>query len=191
MKLSAIILAGGKSSRMGTDKGLVLFNGKPMVEYLIEIFRSLNIPTIIVANNSEYNQFDVPVFEDLIKEKGPLAGIYTGLSHVESGMSVVVSCDIPCVSREMIETLVENVGSEKITIVSYKDRIHPLIGLYSTDLTNDLLKSLELNELRVRDFINSEDSKIIQLEDFNLNDTDKQVMNINTKEELNLIENGK
>ena len=67
MKLSAIILAGGKSSRMGTDKGLVLFNGKPMVEYLIEIFRSLNIPTIIVANNSEYNQFDVPVFEDLIK----------------------------------------------------------------------------------------------------------------------------
>jgi molybdopterin-guanine dinucleotide biosynthesis protein A len=87
--------------------------------------------------------------------------------------------------------LIQKSGNEKITIVSYDNRIHPLIGLYSTDLISDLLKSIQMNQLRVRDFIDSVDSKIIQLEDLDLADRELQLMNINTKEELNLIENGK
>lgn len=191
MNYMAIILAGGKSSRMGSDKGLVLYNGKPMIEYLLDIFSSLGMKTIIVANNSDYKKFNVPVFEDVIKEKGPLSGIYTGLLHVETEKNIVVSCDIPCISKEMIETLIHNSGDEKITIVSYKNRIHPLIGIYSKDLANQILKKVENDELKVRCFIDEMDSKIIQLDEFILEDIEKQLMNINTKEDLNWIEHGK
>jgi len=190
MKLTAIILAGGKSSRMGTDKGLVLFNGKPMIEYLIAIFKSLDIPIIIIANNPIYNQFNVPVFEDLIKEKGPLSGIYTGLSNVETEKNIVISCDVPCVSNEMIEILIQSSKNEKITIVSYKNKIHPLIGIYSKELIDKLLSNLLSEKLKVRDLIDSVDSKIIELDELNLINIEKQLTNINTKVELKLIEDG-
>ncbi len=190
MKLTAIILAGGKSSRMGTDKGLVLFNGKPMIEYLIAIFKSLDIPIIIIANNPIYNQFNVPVFEDLIKEKGPLSGIYTGLSNVETEKNIVISCDVPCVSNEMIEILIQSSKNEKITIVSYKNKIHPLIGIYSKELIDKLLSNLLSEKLKVRDLIDSVDSKIIELDELNLINIEKQLTNINTKVELKLIVDG-
>ncbi len=191
MTYTAIILAGGKSSRMGSDKGLLLLKGRPMIDYLLTIFAVLKIKVIIVANNSGYERFNVPVFKDVIEGKGPLVGIYTGLLKVKTEKNIIVSCDVPCVSKEMIETLIDNSGDEKITVVAYKDKIHPLIGIYSKSIAEKILEKIESEQLKVRLLIDEVDSKVIQLEDYQLVGIENQLMNVNTKEDLKWIEDGK
>lgn len=188
MNYTAIILAGGKSSRMGEDKGLVLLNGKPMVEYLLDLFRLLCVDVIIVSNNPVYKQFNVPVFEDVIKDKGPLAGIYTGLLQVETEKNIIVSCDIPCMSSHLIEMLLSSSVDHLISVLSYQNKIHPLIGIYSKSLTEDLLNEIQNNSLRVADFVKKHQSNIVKLEEEKF---EKELYNINTKEELKMIEHGK
>lgn len=75
MQVGAIILAGGKSSRMGVDKGLMLLNEKPMVQHVIDAVKLVADEIIIVANNKEYKQFGYTVISDEIENAGPLAGI--------------------------------------------------------------------------------------------------------------------
>lgn len=72
--IDAHILAGGKSSRMGADKGLLLFKGKPLIERVIEQLYPLFKTICIVSNNREYERFGLQVIEDLIKDIGPGRG---------------------------------------------------------------------------------------------------------------------
>ena len=71
MDCTGIILAGGKSSRMGSDKGLLPYKGKPLVTYAIEVLRPLTDRIIIVGNNEAYKQFDCPLIPDEIADCGP------------------------------------------------------------------------------------------------------------------------
>ena len=92
MEITGIILAGGKSSRMGTDKGLLLLNGKPMVKYVIDVLSKVTSKIIIIANNDEYKQFGYKVYSDLIKDKGPVGGIYTAMNYTNSNTNICISC---------------------------------------------------------------------------------------------------
>ena len=80
MNLSLIILAGGNSSRMGTDKGLLSFRGKPMVQHVLDNLCSDFQDTIIVCNNNNYKQFEKTIITDNHNSLGPLGGIEAGLS---------------------------------------------------------------------------------------------------------------
>lgn len=191
MNLTAIILAGGKSSRMGTDKGLLLVNGKPMIEYLIDLFNAFQIETIIISNNPVYNQFNVPVYEDLIKDKGPLAGIYTGLSNVETEKNIIVSCDVPGITMKIIDLLIGVSLGEFPTIISYKGKKHPLIGVYPKSIKDKLRDDIDNDRLKVMSSIEEIGVNIIELEHFNIKDVALKLRNINTKGELKFFENGK
>ncbi|NQX97356.1 MAG: molybdenum cofactor guanylyltransferase [Flavobacteriales bacterium] len=148
MNRTGIILAGGKSSRMNEDKGLMLLDGKPMIQYVIDALNPLVDEIIIVSNNPEYEQFGYSVYEDLIKRKGPLAGIYTGLSHSTSETNIILSCDIPYVSAELLSFLIEN-NHDQITIPAYKGRTHQLIGVFSKSCEINFLMSLEKEQLKL------------------------------------------
>ncbi|MEO6902558.1 MAG: NTP transferase domain-containing protein [Bacteroidia bacterium] len=77
--ITGIVLAREKSSGMGTDKGLTLLNGKPMMEHILNaLFPCVN-DILIVANNQNYTTFGYPIYEDVIKDCGPMGGTYTGL----------------------------------------------------------------------------------------------------------------
>jgi molybdopterin-guanine dinucleotide biosynthesis protein A len=84
---NAYILAGGKSSRMHTDKGLLLFEGKAMVQYFIEQLQPIFSKLFIVSNNPEDEKFRLEVIPDSIKDIGPAGGIYTALKHSNSDNS--------------------------------------------------------------------------------------------------------
>ncbi len=83
---TGIILAGGKSSRMGTEKGLVEINHKKMIEYSIDQLKKVTENIIIISNTNKYNYLKYPVYEDLIKDIGPIGGIYTGLCKNSDSM---------------------------------------------------------------------------------------------------------
>lgn len=189
MKFTAIILAGGKSSRMGTDKGLVQIKEVPMIERVINAVVKAGITNvIIVSGNSEYEKFGFPVYPDIFPEKGPLGGIYTGLLKSTTNKNLILSCDIPLINDVVLNLLIRNGLDKSITILKHEDRLHNLIGVYDKCLVDDLEKHITSNKLKVGQFIESHSPKIIDLKML-LPDLDDLILaNINSKEELKKLE---
>lgn len=191
MKYTAIILAGCKSSRMGSDKGLVLLNGKPMISYIVEILKKMQIPIIIISNNVTYKQFGFPVFSDIIKEKGPLGGIYTGLLNSKTESNIILSCDVPFLSNRIIELIINKDNGYPISVVQSNGKTHPLIGLYSKKIVKKLFDTILMEKLKVRSFIEEFPLNIIEFDKQEILEYENEIRNINTKEELKIIEYGK
>lgn len=127
---SAYILAGGKSSRMGEDKGLKLFNGKALVQIVIDQLQQVVKKVVIVSNNIAYKQFGLEVIEDVVKDIGPAGGIYSALKHSTSDKNFIVSCDMPNISAQAIHFMLDNCYTDAVCIPQYKNKLEPLFGIY-------------------------------------------------------------
>ncbi|MEX2564732.1 MAG: molybdenum cofactor guanylyltransferase [Cyclobacteriaceae bacterium] len=125
------ILAGGKSSRMGEDKGLKLFNGKALVKTVIVQMQLAVDKVVIVSNNKYYQQFGLEVIEDVVKNIGPAGGIYTALQHISTDKNFIVSCDMPFVIAESIAFMLKNSDDSEITMPEMNRKLEPLFGVYS------------------------------------------------------------
>ena len=189
MHATGIILAGGKSSRMGEDKGLVLLNGKPMVQYIIEVLKEVVSDIIIISNNESYTKFGIPVYADIIKDKGPVGGIYTGLYNSTTELNFCISCDVPMISSDFILWLLKRSGKSYITIPIYKDKVHQMIGVYSKHVLSNFKESTEKGHLKLSQVNSDMACEIIDIEKEYANFDELIFSNINTKNELRSITN--
>lgn len=151
--LTAIILAGGKSSRIGPDKNksMLRLNG----EYLIDIVRSklkcIVGDNIIIAGPPERYLSYKQVVPDLFFQKGPLAGIYSGLRASPSQYNLVVGCDMPFLEVKLLKYMTENISSNDIVIPRYSDGyIEPLCAIYSKRCLETIEKNLVEHIFSVR-----------------------------------------
>jgi molybdopterin-guanine dinucleotide biosynthesis protein A len=183
--ITGYILAGGKSSRMGTDKGLLLFNGKPMIQYVIDQMQTVFTKVVIVSNNPEYDKFGVEVIPDLIKDIGPAGGIYAALLHSETQLNFVVSCDMPFVTASAIEFIINNTKENQIVLVENNSKIEPLFGIYAKDCEQAWLHLIEQHKIKLQEMVLHFKFKAIPIEN---NDIFGKSFfkNINTKEDLNI-----
>lgn len=182
------ILAGGKSSRMGTDKGLLLIEGKAMIEYVIEQMQSVFDNLVIVSNNPEYEKFGLKVIPDLIKDIGPAGGIYTALNHSDSQLNFIVSCDMPFVTKEAIEFIVANTNESKIVLLENHGKLEPLFGVYSKDCTEKWLQLIQQEKVKLQDMVLNFKLKTILIENNEIFAA-TFFKNINTKADYNNILN--
>jgi len=146
-KLTGIILAGGKSSRMGTDKGMIDFKGKKLIEYAIEIISSLVDDIIIIANENSYSSLGYKVFKDSIKEIGPLGGIITALQNTNTEKNIILSCDMPFVNKGLLQYLINKSEGFDITVPIHNNRTEQLLGVYSKTCLKTFLAQAEKNNL--------------------------------------------
>lgn len=153
--LTGIILAGGQSRRMGMPKGLFLINGKPMIRYVFEAIKPFCNEVLVVANTGDYDFLKLPVFNDIIKGKGPLTGIYTGLHFSGSSANLFMPCDMPFISAAVIEHLLENAENSEIVIPELKSKWFPLCGIYHKNIKGIFYQKLAENELSVKKVISS------------------------------------
>ena len=109
--ITGIILAGGKSSRMGTDKGFLVLKGKSFIQHSIDVLKPLVSEIIIVSDNPEYDAFNFKRIEDIIKDAGPIAGICSGLKASSSQYNLVLSCDIPLIKAEILQKLINAINN--------------------------------------------------------------------------------
>ena len=180
MQVGAIILAGGKSSRMGVDKGLMLLNEKPMVQHVIDVGKLIADELIIVANSEEYQQLGYKVVADEIENSGPLAGICAGLKKASHHYNFVLSCDVPFITKEMLSLLMQEVASFDAAIFEKRENLHPLIGIYSKNCLPKFESALKANELKLKTVIHHVAFKKIDGTLFQ----DKLFNNINSKLDL-------
>ena len=182
--ITGIILAGGKSSRMGSDKGIVNLNGKKFIEHILAAVLPNVIEVLIIANNDNYNNLGYKVIKDKIKDCGPLGGIYTGLMNSKTENNIVVSCDIPFINSDLIKYIIENTSNADITVPVYKGNIEPLCAVY-TKRTSDQIYNLIMNkDLKIQNILKYFITKEIFITKMQKFYTDKLFVNINTPEEL-------
>lgn len=151
--LSIYILAGGKSRRMGQDKGLIDLLGKPMIKHLLDRVSILNLPIKIVAHNEDYKQFGFPVIKDIIPEKGPIGGLFTALSDAVSRYVLLMSCDMPFLRLEFINALIEQKKDNTIVISELHNKILPFPGIYPVNLLQVIQLHLQNDRLKFQKFI--------------------------------------
>lgn len=179
-ELGIIILAGGKSSRMGEDKGLKNLNGKPMVSHVIDTAHKISDNIILIANNRDYLMFGIPVYDDLYKETGPLGGIYTGLHYSRFEKNLVLSCDIPFVNTELLEFIIASSSDYDITVPVHNGRSHQLIGIYQKSCLKVFQKQLYNGNYKIRDAFD-----LLNVQKLNCDEFDKRYFrNINSPDDL-------
>ncbi len=171
---------------MGSDKGLLPLEGKPFVAHIIEALKPLVNEIMIVSDNTEYDQFGVTRIEDLIKDAGPLAGLYSGLAHSKTEENLVMSCDVPLIDIAVLKRLVsENEERYDAIQVQSQEKTMPLIALYKKRIIPKCKTLLDSGERRLRFFVSQLETKTIVLDPH----LDLHTTNVNTPEDLKRIEN--
>jgi molybdenum cofactor guanylyltransferase len=139
IKLTGIILAGGLSRRMGTDKGLVLFKGQALIQYPIEIFFKMCSEILISSNSEEYAKLGFKVVPDIYPDIGPMGGIYSCLKQSTNELSLVLSCDMPFVTVKIFNHLLDKRGNSQVCVPWHeKDKFEPLCGVYHNGVLNEM-----------------------------------------------------
>ena len=149
-RVNGYILAGGLSSRMGEDKGLLLVKDKAMITYVIEQMKPLFDNLVIVSNNPTYQKFGLEVIPDVIKNIGPAGGIYTALTHSDANMNFIVSCDMPFITKNAIDFMIKNSHYSPIVLAENQGKVEPLFGLYSKDCTEIWLQLIQQKSINCR-----------------------------------------
>ena len=196
---TAIILSGGLSKRMGENKSLLKLNEKTIIEHSVELMKSLFSNVILITNTpKEYEFLNIPIFEDIYKNKGPLAGIHSGLFHSKTEDNFVISCDTPLMSSSVVKYIVNYKTQKLITLCKADGYIQQLVGVYSKSLVPIIETIFDNGERHsVYSLLDRVEGEIIEIGkmDFYKKDT---FLNMNNKEDyqyivskLNFAERGK
>jgi molybdopterin-guanine dinucleotide biosynthesis protein A len=137
--ITAFILAGGSSSRIGSNKALLEIGGKSLISRLIEIVHPIFDEVIISSNESElYEGTGKRIIKDIITGKGPLGGIHSALQFTKTEKNFFVSCDMPFISKDVIEFLCGYKSGKAILIPKAEGRIQQLCGIYSKSVLQEV-----------------------------------------------------
>ena len=129
--LTIAIQAGGQSSRMGTDKALVELDGKPLIEHVLDRVRGLGQDFLITSNNPEKLAYlGIRLVRDRIPGAGALHGLETALLAAEGDDVLLVACDAPFVSRDLLEHMLAMRTQADVIIPKKHGRYEPLQALY-------------------------------------------------------------
>jgi molybdopterin-guanine dinucleotide biosynthesis protein A len=187
-KVTGIVLAGGKSSRMGKDKGLCTFYGKPMVLHAVELLRQVCDNIIISSNNPDYSQFGLPVVEDEIKNIGPLGGIYSGLKQTKSQDNFFLSCDMPMVTTDLVKYIVSEKEGFEIVIPMFNGLPEPLCAYYNKQITDEMLEIIKSGEYKIQEIAKNFKVKFLPIDLHLPFYSDGLFTNINSQKDLDTLE---
>jgi molybdopterin-guanine dinucleotide biosynthesis protein A len=154
MNLSAIILAGGESRRMGQDKAWVTVNGQPLIERAVATVRELGIEEVFVSGRpgTDYSAFPCPVLYDLEPGCGPVAGIERGLNAATNGLVLVLAVDLPRMTEAFLRRLVGWCGPLTGAVPRTGEGLEPLVAIYPRRCQEIARKQLLKLNRAARDF---------------------------------------
>ena len=185
MNFTAIILAGGQSSRMGANKALVEYMGRPLIEYAIDLARLFTNDILLIANNHDLDFLGIPVVSDEYTVKAPLAGIHAGLKSGSSAWNLVLSCDMPNLTKELIEKLLSLLDDDLRMVVPHHDGfLEPLCGFYHKDLIPQIENNIVAGKLSLLDLPGSVPHSFLTLADVPMAELAFLFKNVNEKNDL-------
>lgn len=184
--LTVAIMAGGKSSRMGTNKSFVSIAGKPMIEHVLAVANRLSQEIILITNEAApYAYLGLPMYADLYPDHGPLAGIYTAVTQAKNTYSLVVATDMPWLNLELLHYMIGLKESADVIVPRWQKFPEPLHAIYSKAALPAIRHQLDQGELKITRFFGQVRVRFIEKEEIERFDKDgRSFSNINTPGEL-------
>lgn len=146
INITGVILAGGKSRRMGRDKAFLEVAGQPLIERVLDVFRASFDRIVLVGDREErFAAYDLPVVADIYPGSS-LGGLYTGLSHAETEYIFVSSCDLPFPNADILRHLCSLQDGFDAVVPSTEHGYEPLFALYAKSCLGPIKAFLEAGE---------------------------------------------
>ena len=191
--LTIVIQAGGESRRMGQDKALMPFLGKPLIQRILDRVEHLAGEVLVTTNRpDDYTFLGLPLFSDIIPGRGALGGLYTALKIAQNPFVAVVACDMPFVSPELIkveQTLLVSEDQDAV-IPSIEGETEPFHAVYRRDTCLPAVHaSIEADQWRVNSWFPK--VRLRYLSDAEVRKVDPKGLafwNVNTPEDLRRAE---
>jgi molybdopterin-guanine dinucleotide biosynthesis protein A len=184
--ISVAIQAGGQSSRMGSDKSFVLFEGRPLIETVLAQVSDLGQELFIVTNNPEpYAYLGVPTVGDIYPDHGPLGGIFTAVSHAAYPHTLVVACDMPWLERPLLQYLISLRHTADVVVPLWDKFPEPLHALYSKACLPPIEANLQAQQLKITRFFGQVTVRYVKREEIEkAGGNGRSFANINTPQDL-------
>lgn len=181
---SGVILAGGKSARMGFDKQRILIGGLPMVYYIARQLEAIFEEIVIVTNTPElYAKSKYKVVTDIYKGKGPLSGIHSGLSHCKSDYIYFVAGDMPMINGAYIGYMMSRIESQEVLgcVTEVYGYMEPFNAFYSKASVEIIETSIKKDHLKISRLVKEHNHVLIEEEEARLYAPDLAMfLNLNT-----------
>ena len=146
---TAVVLTGGKSSRMGRPKALLPFDGEPLIVHIVRHLKRVFAETVVVAApEQELPLLPVALVRDQVAYQGPVSGIYRGLKAATKEVCFVTSCDAPFLDLALISHLLSEISDCDVVVPFWQERFQPLHAVYRRSVAPLLHEQLERGELR-------------------------------------------
>jgi molybdopterin-guanine dinucleotide biosynthesis protein A len=192
-ELSIVIQAGGQSSRMGQDKALMLFLGRPLIVRLVERLSKIADEVIITTNHpDDYAFLNLPLFSDLLPGAGALGGLLTALSAAAHPLVGVIACDMPFVQPALLQAQRKLLVDEQVDVVVPRtaESLEPLHAIYRRASCLPAVKSaLEAGERRMISWFPQVKVRVMPPEEIALIDPQfRSFINVNSPEEFRSAE---
>jgi molybdopterin-guanine dinucleotide biosynthesis protein A len=184
--ISAVILAGGRSKRLGVNKAFVQIGGQALIERVISRLRELSDDLIIVANEPGLFQgLGARVTGDVFPGKASLGGIYSGLLVARHDYALVVGCDMPFLSRGLLRYMILVAPGYDAIVPFYDNYLEPLHTIYHKTSLEVMREMLEADRLRISELFGRQHIRQVTVEEIASFDPQRlSFFNINTPQDL-------
>jgi molybdenum cofactor guanylyltransferase len=185
MSVSAAIMAGGKSTRMGQDKAWIELDGEPLIARVASVLAEVADEVIVVANDARYESLGLRVVRDRYPTGGALGGIATGVGAATHDTVLVAACDMPFLSADVWRLLLGHAGEADVVIPRIGGEYETLHALYTKTCVPQMARAIAENRLRVISFFDQ--VRVLAVEEPELRAVDptlRAFTNVNTPEEL-------
>jgi len=187
--MTSIILAGGKSSRLGRSKPLQIIAGKSLIQWVIDRLATFSTEIIIATAQGEAIPYSshakVKTIGDIYPGKGPLGGIYSGLVASSGPQAIVVGCDTPFLSVPLLQYMTQTSAGLDVVVPRMKDKLEPLCAVYSKNCVAPIEELLKQDELQILELFRMVKVGYIEERDIdNLDPEHLSFFNINSQADL-------
>ncbi len=187
--MTAIILAGGKSVRLGRSKFLETIGDKSLIQWVVDRLSTISTEIVIATAHGETISFTstvrTKIVADIFPEKGPLSGIHAGLIASSSSQAIVVGCDMPFLNTNLLLHMAQVLGDYDIVLPRIGQLVEPLCAVYSKNCVAPVQELLEHDERRITKLFNMVKVKYIEEGEIDRFDPERvSFFNINSRNDL-------
>lgn len=184
--MTGIILAGGRSRRMGRHKLFLQTGGVPLFERVYRVLSRVFADIIVVANDPViFHPYDVRIVSDIVPGKGALGGLYTGLKHASSDHGFCFAADMPFLNARLIRYMMERCHEGDVVIPRTSKGLQPLHAIYAKKCLGPIKDLMVSGDLKIIDFFADVTvTYISEREILNYDPTLKSFLNVNTRQDL-------
>lgn len=188
--VTAFILAGGKSTRMGSDKAFVTLEGRTLLSRALELARSVTPDVRIVGDRAKFAQF-APVVEDLFPQCGPLGGIHAALRASQTDLNLLLAVDLPLISPELLQYLITRArgAAAMVTAAKASRGWQPLCAVYRREFAEAAEQALRTGKYKIDMLFAPDCTQLVSEQELAAAGFSADIFrNVNTPEELAEVE---